>query len=419
MESNIIYDILYGRCRPWIAEGLSSLQDGGAADLPGGRVEEEQNGIAWWMQADFPPPVDQYSLAYRAAVDRGINRMFEDIVQAIGQKQCAADRTFLFTNRMKELEDLLRESQRLCQSGPMSRGIITPGTILFILMDVRQHLLKLMLELGLRYGHLSLAHHYTVARIYPELLNQPPPDAAPFWRSLQWFRHELCRRLKDFARASSQGEEHLPAGSPALVTAELGREAMAQPGRYTVSEVQQLLHHTENALFLIISGAAFIKDRPEELADARFCREWVRSTKRGLMKAQADQDMITELEQLNAFFDRLGDLLKPVLPYFPQHEHSVAFAWSKQWKEAAMRIDAPAPAVDNTGGAERNDTDFVDYFNRRFIHKKDLERALGVGSKTIAGYLEDGDMSIRELKLKSNSWYLREDLEQFLDKKVD
>lgn len=402
MAFSALQNILYGPWRPWIDEETENARIFLEND------EKRSETITWLSEVSTPSAFNRITLAYSLIIDQAVEQMGRHEFALIEQSDGVIDRKYRFKTNSRKIKDLISETGRLQQKYASD----TESATGFVLQYLILKLVNILADLGLRYPQLVPDDQLKPGRIYLELLDRELPSPSPYWRTTGWYE----QALNNFLMRLEPGIDPTPQQVAEIIRllTEMGTTMRDSEHKYELLEVQPILHHAENALFLIKMDAVFLHKNHSRIEDADYCREWVEGMKADMLQDRTD-DLIARLCMLRVTDVWLTNCMRPVDGLFSDVGHSDARLWGQEL--GALGISSEIDPEHSEKANSKETTDFITYFNKKFVHKQELESALGVNRKTLKSYLED--TNVRSLQLNANVWYVRADVEQFFEDKIE
>lgn len=404
MNTNKIERFIYGKWRPWDKEGPGLVLEAHS------NAENNDTGTSWWYSAVMPEPFDQASLMYGQMIEMMANDLHEQFLQEVEAVDEKVDIRFLYVNYMRSLETILRDVAlfQVKKEGRLSA---------FVLQTMERKLVSVAVDAVLRYGFSAPEYDYDVETFYLTAMDRPLPEPSPYYFTSEWFQHELSCLLRRNAK-----EEVSEKKITELVFSLAERMQSVEEGTAEWQNLLDLCRHLENGLLLLKMEASFLDKNPDAIAQADVCAEWVGGLQDDIMGCSGEA-LVDEMQKLDEVFRWLLNILQPLEEFADGVPLSHACMWMQQlervWSVERVEAEDGSAVMHNSESSDSGERGpFAVFFSNHFVHKSEVEQALGVSGRTVETYFEEADMEVRRLKLKANVWFLREDLERFLEKRT-
>lgn len=419
MEPVLFEKILYGELRPWSFDGtdIVGLSHGVlASELSYSVLEDllkahpeikaqisncEMAGHEPFVEVETPKPFDQITLWYNRLLELESLRCVCCVLLRLQSLEASIDRVYELNRVVRYAVDLLRACTDLQekQQGSLSQYVLTAA---------ERQLMRLILDLGLRYADLPGIDRYDERALYMGVLNRAVPEVVPFAKTKAYRKQELMTVLKQAKLSDRWRVLH----DDILKELQKDRDQL---------EYQGLLVHLENAAFLVALEASFLEDYPRKLLEEGYCREWILGVRRNFVEEEDSKQASDLLEDLWSAVSRYESFFGAeyrtvgLMSEARRLIHMLDGIWGNV-EQGVREGDTPEGTVVNKPEADEG-RNFVESFNDRFITIDEFKEALGAGDRSVRRYLADSD--IRMLEITSNLRFLyREDVEAFLEERT-
>lgn len=420
-KDRLLSQLLYGSWRPWTREGATRFME----------VQRDRRPVKKHSQppllseVDTPEPEGRIARAYEKYIAEYLSKWYGSAIESIESRGETEDQKYHYAIVRGDLQNLLLDIPSIRQriryhpeekENPISK---------FVMEVVSLRLANLLLDLQKRYPAFN-SQVYSEADIYLELLDRRPPDPSPHWPTVIWHRQQSNHYLHKLATTEG-ADEPLISGITDVMD-EIDNRLSGMGGETTdFRTLAALFHHLENALFLWKMETSFLERHPERLCEADFCREWVKQMITNLVAGEDDKAIHQRFQQLigvRSWFDlhlshhRSGG----------EYPLSEAGRWvllveqlmdSEKLSIGTSEDEEVSYGAAGNGAAENEISAFVKFFQETYVHKQEVEIAMGINHKTLKKYLDMAEKPIKRLRLKQNVWYHEEDLKRFLEKHTE
>lgn len=379
--------------------------------------------ISYFCKVNTPELEGHQSLAYDEYIDAHLNRWYARVIKNIEDAEKIEDKKYRYTVAKRDLLGILRDVPSIREQVHYHPEEKENPISAFVFETVSRRLANLLMDLEKRFPRLT-EETYSEENIYLKMLDRKPIEPSPHQLTTTWYNKKMQDVLSELVKRNRSDlsvvdeAADLVYGLHLILTEKSAHDEDYRP-------FLKLLHHLENAFFLWLMEASFMDGHPKRLREANFCREWVQQMIRGLLAGDDEVSPHKRIQQLIEVRLTLS-------------EYEYLFGNNVEWPVSAARqwllqvdqlangagmgtvpgVAEPAEeAMNNKGQKEVNHliNDFVRYFQTTYVHKKDVERVMGIGNRTIRNYLEMSDTTVRKIKIKQNEWFLQEDLRHLLD----
>jgi hypothetical protein len=408
------HKILYGPQRPWIEKELNNVIAGNTT-VPAGIAVKRYSAV------HTLPPLDKASLIYIHLIDQYENEALKHITEAVKQKDNEVDKTYVIGRASREIEELIKETAAMPVEDVSASGSVTA----FVFNHLQLTLVNLFINLRLLYDDQHSAatdlvktrhdvplHNYptTAEAIYLTLLDRQPPDPSPFYRTLTWYEDELKHVLLKAAEDQSEKEAQTHVAS--FIT-DLIHKAEEKPPVYPVSSIYPLIHHAENALFLIKLPAAFIANRPQNIQEAALCNEWVEGHKKDVMDSENNENSAADIMRAHNICAEIENELRPVSNRMGKMKLSAMRTWRREFMLLQQSAGEGWMMEGEKQTEDDTPIDFITYIKRHYVSREELADTLGISKKTLRKHLKGAKIGKMTLG-KKNVLYNCKDVERFL-----
>lgn len=279
--------------------------------------------------------------------------------------------------------------------------------------------MQLILDLSLRTPNLKNVERFNEQSLYLNILDEPAPGQSIFTHTIAYRKQRLNEILLSDEPNNCLSELYAAVKSDISRPGENGSGDNVNQGSY-----RELMHHIENAVFLICMEAGFIKDSPQNITDASYCREWVL----GIQEDFADESDIDESARIMKDLWKAFICFEATLPVVSKgsgsSEATALLTAIKQVKQRpfAKKIENESftynPNTKKAGSKASHTSDFIKSFRARFITSAELEAALKVSKASVSRYIKDNNIRVFSPTRETKFLY-REDIEAFLEDKTE
>lgn len=345
------------------------------------------------------PPFDRLSSFYEKVVTAEGCWLLTEVVYLQEHTPSEDDLIYRLTLALRKWGDYLRDAARQInrqESGDELRR--------YVLRALQMQLMALICDLSVRFENLPLPETYTPETIYPGLLDMPVPEQPALSRTPAWFGHSANKLI-----LAKDSGERLTRMAERLV-----KRIEAEPAGSRRHEYLQILHHLENAFFLILFKAAYINRDKQKLANADYTREWMIKTRKQCITGK-------NYEELHENLNRAWETAARMRTLFPRQGHhngeaSEARMFMYEVESAEEKLlAATGTASLPVGGGSGKTPRFVQHIQDHFTTKEELKIAFNINSpKTLKDFLDKARPRYVEITPNIVLYY-RGDIEKYMN----
>jgi hypothetical protein len=438
MRLIITEHILFGLLRPWIKD-LSRFKFRDPITEPPATLADFEHGLenypqvynelaAGWktdpeaieqltifVETDIKAPVNHRSSYYRQLI-QGEQRWFlAQLTAKISELEQRADQLYEVNKAFRYLEDVLNSCIDLVEEKE-------DGEVKYILTQVADYLILTILDLSLRYEDLNDFAGYDEQRLFTEVLDGRVTGSGPFVKTTAYWEYKLQQLVGDEEPVSAYVDLY----EGVLLECRKGFNSDQQQFSVSNRGLETFILHLQNVLFLLVTEASFLGDRPAQLLDVEYCREWVQGMRGNLLSQEDPQRATLQFRELLEAAEDIKQWLGLERWTMPKGRSRRSEAWQlldkiekiygNQLQEGSSGVSWSSSTTDGGGG--KAELDFVESFNRRFVRFDTFDSVFPGSREATMRYVQKGDIRVLEISRELKFLY-REDVEDFLDESTD
>lgn len=444
MSSSLFKSILFGELRPWLDVnadsavagewGRFSLFKNSGSVFPGDgegyggclnmvcgvlkahpvlvdRIRKEYPDLLPDDKENFQPfirirnvcPKNRRDLFYKQLMDVSARLFLKRTMITLSRISNDGDRVREFNATVEILVELVLAADKVWKEK-------SSEDVDFIMNGCRQHMMALILDLGLRFPELKDVYRYDDKNLYLKVLDQGCPEPSVFSLTLH-YQEERFRLLLD--RGADEND-----------LAALWKDIIAvEPQEDAHHKAASLRMHIEDAAFLLIMDASFYDS--EKLRDPDFCSKWIAGFRKEIMENKGparikDSVMLAGSGRIEALFPGImrqnshnqGGVSEGAGMLFIILKLSVNLLSGFQQKAHPDQHAGHQSKPESEGNGPE---ELIENFKDIYIHVKDAMQLMGIVDKTFYRYMRKDKVSVLELS-NNNRFVLKKDLEAYFKK---